>query len=40
MAARVDGRFGEKALFVSESESDSELPSQPVDEGWLGVDSE
>ena len=38
--ARVDGRFGEKALFVSESESDSELPSQTVDEGWLGVESE
>jgi hypothetical protein len=44
-AARLDGRYGEKALFVSESDSDSDKEMAVVapaaaDGGWLGVDSD
>jgi len=44
-AARLDGRFGEKAMFVLESSSDSDgvvaaLPVPKSSDGWLGVDSD
>jgi YqaJ-like viral recombinase domain len=44
-AARKDGRYGEKAIFVSESDSDSDkegvvVAAATADSGWLGVDSD
>jgi hypothetical protein len=41
-AARLDGRYGEKAMFLSESDSDSDKTAVVVaaDGGWLGVDSD
>ena len=43
-AARKDGRYGEKAMFVSETDSDSDKETLPVVApaaiGWLGVDSD
>jgi hypothetical protein len=41
-AARLDGRYGEKALFVPDSDSDSDKTAAVVaaDSGWLGVDSD
>ena len=42
-AARKDGRYGEKALFVLESDSDSDKEAvvvAPAAIGWLGVDSD